>query len=814
MSNKHRAYGLLAQCRAGVALGILVMLGSAVAAGAQVSVPSPQIILTPDSLVMGGQLGSADTTLHGDVAVSDDGTGTASTYTATVQTGTDWLTVGSVISGSTITWGNSVSGAIPGTVRVFVKYGSLSAGVHFGTIAISADGASGNPVLLPITVNVRNQPKVLLRPSSLNFVYQTGYKVLYPAPQTISLFGDATDFSVLTSVDSGNGWLHVNPASSVTPANLTVSVSPSGLAAGVYQSWITLIAPNATNSGTRVSVVLTVTDSPAPTVSPESVSLQAQYGSHQPVFRTILVYTNSAPFVVSPSVLPGTPWLSYETVDRSAGATDGQTGVILPKPAIIKIWTDPTALAVGTYTSSVSIGGGSNPVTVPVTLRVNPNDLIIPQVADGGNWSTVITLVNTDSVPAPFTLKFWQPDGTSLELPLDGIGRVSEYSDTIPVGATRVIQTVGTDATTSQGWAEVIAQGSIGGNAVFRQRSDYGDSEAAVVIAQPQGQQFQLPFDNTENFQTGFAVVNTDQTASNVTLNLRDENGDIITSDVLSLPPHGRRAMLIAGQYPQLANRRGVIEFISPNVALSALGLRFNPGGSFTSFLPVVPQPPVTSVMTRVISQIADGSGWKTTFVLVNPGNQPVQFSMVFRDPVLGDPMEVPLAGIRTTAEYADVIPVGGVRIFQTDGSSAGIVQGWAEIVSSGPIGGTVIFGEQANGGLGSEATVQILPSVGERFVLPFDNTSGFATGLALLNKSLTTNALTTVTVRDENGRWLTTEYLQLNARTGTSFVLTDNFPSTQNLRGSIEFSGADLSALGLLFNPLGSFTSMEPIKK
>jgi hypothetical protein len=481
---------------------------------------------------------------------------------------------------------------------------------------------------------------------------------------------------------------------------------------------------------------------------------------------------------------------------------------------LVRVWANPTGLTVGTYTSSLSIGDPSSGITVPVTLQVTPNDLIIPQVADGGSWNTVITLVNTDLEPAPFILKFWQPDGNPLQLPLEGIGSVSGYSDTIPVGGTRIIQTVGSDSTTSQGWAEVIAQRSIGGTAIFRQSGDYGESEAAVSVAQPQGKRFQLPFDNTESFQTGFAVVNTGLSESAVALKLRDENGDLIASDSMALPAHGRQALLLPGQYPQLANRRGVIEFSSPNADLSAVGLRFSPGGSFTSFQPVIPQAANMGTMTRSVSQVADGSGWKTALVLANPGIRPVAFSIVFRDPMLGTPLELPLAGINARAEYADVLPVGGVRIIETEGTSSELIQGWAEIVSSGPIGGTVIFGQGGGGGTDSEATVQILPSVGERFVLPFDNTSGFSAGLALLNKSRSDNYLTTVTLRDESGQRLTTEYLQLDAMTDMVFLLADRFPSTQDLRGSIEFSGADISALGLLFNPLGSFTSVEPIRK
>ncbi len=485
--------------------------------------------------------------------------------------------------------------------------------------------------------------------------------------------------------------------------------------------------------------------------------------------------------------------------------------MVLHKPAKLSVSADPTGLPVGTYTSLVSVGSPTAGITVPVTLQICPNDLAIPQVADGNGWKTVITLVNTDSVPAPFTVKFWQQDGTPLVLPLAGIGSVSEYSDTIPLGGTRTLQTLGLSPTTSQGWAELAAQGAVGGTAIFRRESPDSSSEAVVTFAPSLGSGFLLPFDNLNSYQTGLAVVNTGESQSSISLSFHDENGDVITSDSISLSPHGSKAFVLQINYPQLFNRRGIVVCSSTGSSLSAVGLRFSPSGSFTSFQPQVPQLASVDTIRRTIPQIADGSGWKTTFVLANPSPQPVPFSIVFRDPQLGTPMMVPLALIGASAEYADVIPPGGVRTFETAGDASSLVEGWAEIVSSGAIGGTVIFGQAATN---SEATVQVRPSAGERFVFPFDNSSGLNSALALLNANRSEDKLATVILRDENGNRLTTEYLQLKAMTDQTFLLSDRFPSSQNMRGSIEFSGAAMSTLGLLFNPAGSFTSMEPLIK
>ena len=37
---------------------------------------------------------------------------------------------------------------------------------------------------------------------------------------------------------------------------------------------------------------------------------------------------------------------------------------------------------------------------------------VISHVADGARWKTTIILVNTDTVPAQFTVNFWKDDGS------------------------------------------------------------------------------------------------------------------------------------------------------------------------------------------------------------------------------------------------------------------------------------------------------------------------------------------------------------------------------------------------------------------
>src|SRR5207302_7739781 len=64
---------------------------------------------------------------------------------------------------------------------------------------------------------------------------------------------------------------------------------------------------------------------------------------------------------------------------------------------------------------------------------------------------------------------------------------------------------------------------------------------------------------------------------------------------------------------------------------------------------------------------------------------------------------------------FSDTIPVTGSRTIQTDGVSNTLAVGWAEILTSGSIGGTAIFGAQVAGQADSEAAVPIASIAGRR---------------------------------------------------------------------------------------------------
>jgi hypothetical protein len=436
-----------------------------------------------------------------------------------------------------------------------------------------------------------------------------------------------------------------------------------------------------------------------------------------------------------------------------------------------------------------------------------------------------MVLANTDEEPSPFSLSFHRFDGTPLTMPLDSIGPVTKYSDVIPVGGSSTIDTAGSANELSQGWAEVVAAKSAGGMTIFRQLGVNLDTEVAVPIRSKTGNHFLLPFDNTEGFVTAIAILNPDHTQpATVSIVFRDENGKQISTESLVVSPNDRQAFVLASQFPEVANERGVAEFNSPNIQLSAFGLRASPRHAFTSLEPIVIDNLPAPGTPATISQVADGGGWQTTIILVNAGNKlpggltelvPVPFSLTFTQ-ANGTPWLLQVAGSEAMSEYSDVIPAGGVRIIETAGTVPVVSQGWAQVITSGSIAGTAIFRQRLSGDRDSEGAVPLSLSGTRRFVLPFDNTQGVVTVMALANQDQAQLTSVSVILRDESGQMLGNEVVELAPLGRSAFVLPTRFQETGNIRGVAEFSSpnVDLSALGLRYNPLGSFTSIPVIKK
>jgi hypothetical protein len=216
----------------------------------------------------------------------------------------------------------------------------------------------------------------------------------------------------------------------------------------------------------------------------------------------------------------------------------------------------------------------------------------------------------------------------------------------------------------------------------------------------------------------------------------------------------------------------------------------------------------------RVFPQVVDGAGWKTSFFLVNLENHPVTLQVLFFDD-FGDDMFVSVGDLGSVRQVSVTLDTAGSTEFETSGFGSSLQQGWALLSQStnDTIGGMAIFRQRVFGRPDQEATVPIVSQFDSHFVLLFDNTAGFVTGIAVANPTLNSVSIP-VTIRDQSGQIIDTRFIRLGSYNHAAFNLPDQWPSTAGRRGAIEFqtSGFGVAALGLRASA-AAFTSFNVLE-
>ncbi|MGC2198086.1 MAG: choice-of-anchor D domain-containing protein, partial [Terriglobales bacterium] len=228
---------------------------------------------------------------------------------------------------------------------------------YTGNVTITSAGASNSPKTVPVTLTVTAAalPSLTVSPASLTYAYQIGGST--PAAQALALSSSGSAVSYTTATNAA--WLSATPASGTAPGNLSVSVNPSGLAAGTYTGNVTITSAGASNSPKTVAVTLTVTAAAAPTLSasPLSLSFTYQSGGTTPAAQTVNL-TSSGAVSYTAAASPG--WLS---VTPAGGSTPGSLSVSV----------NPAGLAAGSYTGAVTVtaaGASNSPLKIAITLAV------------------------------------------------------------------------------------------------------------------------------------------------------------------------------------------------------------------------------------------------------------------------------------------------------------------------------------------------------------------------------------------------------------------------------------------------------------
>lgn len=190
-------------------------------------------------------------------------------------------------------------------------------------------------------------------PATLSFAHIIGGEP--PAPQSATISStDVLPVAVVTTAP----WLVATPKSGMTPANLSISVDPTGLVAGTYTA--TVMAGSAGTEGpfATVSVTLTVTDPPAPgmmAIAPATMSFASPKNEPPGPQSLSVVFGGGA---VNYTAAASVPWIKATPLN---GFTPGR----------LNISVDPSTLGAGSTSGTVSIaipGATNSPLAVTVSV--------------------------------------------------------------------------------------------------------------------------------------------------------------------------------------------------------------------------------------------------------------------------------------------------------------------------------------------------------------------------------------------------------------------------------------------------------------
>jgi hypothetical protein len=359
---------------------------------------------------------------------------------------------------------------------------------------------------------------------------------------------------------------------------------------------------------------------------------------------------------------------------------------------------------------------------------------------------------------------------------------------------------------------QVAALASVDGFAIFHHILTA--QEAVVPLETRNASSYLLPYDNTNGLTLGVAIGG----SLGVSVVIRDDTGAQIGTAFIPMFVNGHTSFDLSTQFPVTANRRGTVEFDVVGTPISVLGIRFTPPNNALTTIPALAN--VGTTGGSIAHLASGGDGWQTTFVLVNTGTSSAPVTLKFFNDQTGLPLSLPLAfpqsggsTTMTVPSYTAQLGAGATLVIVSSGAPQ-LLTGSAQLSTAGNISGFVIFRHN-----NQEAVVPLESRNANAYMVAFDNTNGTATGIAL-NAVSAQQVSVPVVVRDDTGAQIATDTITLAANGHYAFTLvTDKYPATANIRGTIEFdkpANAQIGALGIRI-PAGAahtYTTLPALAK
>jgi hypothetical protein len=381
--------------------------------------------------------------------------------------------------------------------------------------------------------------------------------------------------------------------------------------------------------------------------------------------------------------------------------------------------------------------------------------------------------------------------------------------------------TSGTRTQTQVGYARVRADaGSItpAGLAIFGFRANGVLVSEATVVASSLIQNGRIYAEFGAGVNTGIAIANPNPQPANVSFYLTDDQGAMLYSSSTQIAQNAQVAAFIdqapfappANMGVDLSRARTIT--LSSSMPIAVTGIRgfTNQRSEFLMTTLPVAKLDSASVSNVVFPQFAEGNGWATRIVLVNPGASPLEGVVEFFDGNGG-------AGER---QPYNIPPRGAIAIHKSD-TAAELHTGWVRVrpfSGTATPSGLLILTIESDGVVVSETGLPALPESSASLMYAEasgDLYSGKAnwirSGLAISNASATP-ALVNIEYLDFDGISNPLSTSITIPPTGQTAKFLDEFPGFENLhppyKGVLRITGPPIGILGLRarYNERGDF--------
>ena len=217
-----------------------------------------------------------------------------------------------------------------------------------------------------------------------------------------------------------------------------------------------------------------------------------------------------------------------------------------------------------------------------------------------------------------------------------------------------------------------------------------------------------------------------------------------------------------------------------------------------------------------ILPQVADGGNWRTAVMLVNTTANSANVSLnFFQDVAQGNTVAWNPPFLEAGSTQNLTLAAGATLYLHTPGTAPLLTQGWGQVNGSPGVFAFAIYTYGGIAGRPDQDGTSPAVSAATRILVPFDNTTGFATSMAIVNPTGSAETVS-VNIQTDGGTITQTSLASpLPANGQLAFAIAQQFPATAGHRGVAEFyvsTGGGISIAAFRFNPTIALTSIPVV--